>query len=248
MSDLIQRFLARRTDLLAEALAEAKKWCVAPGIPVERSKRSDQYWLTTFPSPAVTVSDEDVRRFLSIYGLSRWVKWNERGVANCIEALRGEAESDPAATVSALTYALLGQIIGATRTRQTSAASKIAFFTLPGRELFIWDQFAIRSARFHEWLSTNSERSPRSFHRAYMLRGASDYGGFAVACRQKLAAERQRPDFGECVAAFGHYLRGVGGPMADGLDTGSGTFHERRLLDKLMFFEGRYLESTEKPA
>jgi hypothetical protein len=63
-----------------------------------------------------------------------------------------------------------------------------------------------------------------------------------MACGLKLVAEREREDFRECVSKFNDYIHQVGGAMNGG---GRASFRERRLLDKLMYFEGHYLEKPK---
>jgi putative zinc finger/helix-turn-helix YgiT family protein len=231
---LIKEFNRRRAGFLCKALEDAKKWCVAPEtLVIPDRKRSDQFWLQLFSSDSKTVTAGDAHQFLVSFQLTNRVAWDKEAVARRIVGLRQQVFSPIPEAVSELAEELGGYILNANKgQRTTSAASKIAFFAKPLQDVYIWDKFARLSARF---------RDPQS-------RGFNDYAPFHASCAKALAQERGCEDFRAAVEEFRRYLQeDVEGPMAEDPVLAS-SFIERRLLDKLMYWEGEWLSRAATPA
>jgi putative zinc finger/helix-turn-helix YgiT family protein len=219
---MTEQFREQRPSFLRQALKDAKKWCQAPETLVE-GKRSDQFWLRLLSVEQVTA--DDAYCFLVSFQLTNRVTWQKDAVAEQINKFRGEDAPDIRTAVSELADALSG-CTSEKRKRRTSAASKIAFFAKPRQEVYIWDQFARESAGF---------RNGRSA-------AFRDYASYSASCSKILAQERNMPDFLDSIQEFRSYLKQVGGPMGDST-IAPDSFIERRFLDKLMFWEGKWLKN-----
>ncbi|HUG93016.1 MAG TPA: hypothetical protein VML55_19405, partial [Planctomycetaceae bacterium] len=152
--------------------------------------------------------------------------WDRDSVARQINEFCEAAAPDVSAAVSALANVLGDCITSAKRGRQISAASKIAFFSKPGRDVYIWDRLAKKSAAFRNCRSA----------------AFADYAAYSAACSKALDEECRREDFTAAVKKFRAYLQKVGGPMAADSVIHESSYIERRLLDKLLFWEGKWLE------
>ena len=245
---LIGIIAGQRATLLERALEDAIHWCPHPAASVGRAQRSDQYWYELLPATK-HLSEDDVREFFIIYKLWRWTKWNLSSLVTAIEQLRTQIIGSASGAISALgTQLQKCQAEGSSPKQHTSAASKVAFYTHPNITFYIWDQYALRSARFGDWVRSGSDSVPSSFYAAYADRhGRHAYSGFKASCTTRLTAERTKPDFGLTADAFRRYLKSTGGPLGEA-PADPGGFVERRFLDKLMYQEGRVLEDLEKSA
>jgi hypothetical protein len=236
---MIKHYEEERRYFLLKALNDAKKWCVAEDEYVEGS-HSDQFWLRLFSSSSGLVTSYNAHRFLAGFQLAkRFFKWDEDSVATRINDFRKQHVRDIRVAVRTLAEDLREYTTN--KTNQTSAASKIAFFSKPLQEVYIWDQYARKSARFRECIRTGIEFGFVHINRAYKIQnGAPDYASFSFSCGKALEEERRRSDFVAAVKDFRDFIERVGGPMADpGIIESS--FMERRFLDKLMFWEGRWV-------
>jgi hypothetical protein len=243
---MIPDYEKRRPCFLLQALDDAKKWCAAPD-PRTGRPRSDQRWLRLFSSPSETVTPERVREFFVVYRLARQGRWDVQAVADLIMDLRERGGSAIQEIMSLLAERLRNSVTRGDKAdrQQTSAASKIGFFMRPGDEVYIWDQFASRSARFRDWLRAGAGAKPPRFERPYAsASGVHDYASYSASCAKALEEECLRGDFAESVQEFCAFLRRVGGPMADAGILAS-SFVERRFLDKLMFWEGRWVKDIQ---
>lgn len=242
---MVERFEAQRTSLLCQALEDSKKWCVAPDSRVGTKRYSDQYWLKMFSSTG-SLTDRDVHEFLVSFQLeTRFIQFNERDVLARIIALSKRGIADLPTAVNALAEELMGTISSKRKGRQTSAASKLVFFSWPRREVYIWDAHARRSARFREWLRLGRGTIPPRFDGSYVVGRTHNYSLFSVSCANALKDELLKDDFGKAVHEFRSEVQRVGGPMVDNNIVGSTSFIERRFLDKLMFWEGKFLKEMQ---
>lgn len=242
---MIERFGKQRDFFLARALDDARKWCVPPESYVDTKKHSDQYWLRLFSSASEPVTDRDAHDFLISFQLeTRFTKWNEVALAKRINTFRGQEIADLPAEIGVLAEELRG-FLKSGKGLQTSGASKIAFFAKPRCDVYIWDQHARRSARFRDWRRASGGSNPRQFSSPYVAHGVHDYASFKGSCDVALKEELMRHDFNGAVERFRSYVRRVGGPMADNKLLRDSSFIERRFLDKLMFWEGKYVEGLK---
>jgi hypothetical protein len=209
--------------------------CVGPDSSVG-TKKSDQFWLRLFSSASEAVTADNAHCFLVSWQLANRVAWDKEAVAGRIMAFRSQEVSDVPAAVDALANDLRGYIMSRNRGVQTSAASKISFFAKPLQEVYIWDQFAIRSARFRDWRRDGGGTEPPRLDHPY-----THYASYSASCAKALEEERRREDFAAAVRNFQGFLQEVGGPMSDSMIMCDSSFVERRLLDKLMFWEGQWL-------
>jgi hypothetical protein len=218
-------FEKERPSFLSKALDDAKKWCPAPETLVG-DKRADQFWLRLFSTASKPVTPNDAYCFLVSFQLTNRVKWDRDAVAAEIDRFCREQEADVGTAISMLAVDLSGCRTSARKGRRISAASKIAFFTKPSRDVYIWDQFAKESAGFREC------KSP----------AFRDYSSYSDTCATVQAQERGRGDFVAALQEFQAFLKGVGGPMTGTRIIRNSSFIERRFLDKLMFWEGKWLK------
>ncbi len=231
--------LSSRDFLLARALADAKKWCVGASATVG-ARPSDQYWVALFRRlQSEPITEKEAHLFLTTFQLTNRVIWDKANVAAQMCALREQEPFEPVESIQRLAHVLRG--CNARGTRQTSAASKLAMFAKPSAEVFIWDALASRSARMRDSCrdavdgTTPKRRASMSIYTT--ADGEHDYAAFHAACARALHDEQRRPDFVEAAAMFAEYLAHTDGPMADRMLVPR-SFVERRLLDKLMFWEG----------
>jgi hypothetical protein len=61
-----------------------------------------------------------------------------------------------------------------------------------------------------------------------------------------LDEERRRDDFSATMRDFVEFLKATGGRMSDLTQGRGSSFIERRLLDKLLFWEGKWFEEQKK--
>lgn len=233
-----------RSHLLEIARKDVLKWCAAPGVKIGRSP-SDQYWLTIFSSTSTyEISEDGARLFLVTFRLARTGTWNYATVAKIIMNFRqpGYRDADPTCLVGSLAKAL--QEADARKRNHISAASKIAVFSWPNLCIFIWDTMARRAARARGRIELGNPLSQG--HHAILNRGTASYPTYHSACTVHFALENQRPDFKAATAGLIDELRRREGPLSRSGNI-SDEFIARRLLDKLMFWEGQYLRTGELP-
>jgi hypothetical protein len=235
----IDQFKAKRGEFVQSALDDAKKWCVPPTEYVE-GKGGDQFWLQLFSSSSGAVTPIDVHQFLVGFQLAIFVAWDKGRVSTLINNLHIASSSDLCAEITSLASHLSKCITSKNKGQQTSAASKIAFFGKPVQEVFIWDKFASSSARFREWLRGGCV-GRCALRNLYKTDGRQhDYAAYWHSCSNALKEELGCADFRKATSAFRRHLVTIGGPMAE-KPLHSSSFIERRLLDKLMFWEGKWL-------
>ena len=187
-----------------------------------------------------------MHKFLVSFQLeTRFVQFNERDVLAQIIALCEKELSGIPAAVDVLAKGLSSTITSNANGRQTSAASKIVFFSQPCRDVYIWDTHARRSARFRDWLSVGRGTKPPRLDGSYVIGRTHDYSMFCDSCANALKTELLRDDFGEAIEEFRTEVQRVGGPMADSKVVRESSFIERRFLDKLMFWEGKYVKEIQ---
>lgn len=225
-----------RAQLLAEAEADVRRWCCPRDQRVEGGRLPDTHWLALFTGE---VTEDDAHRFLITFQLNR-VAWERAGVAREIARLRTLSTFDPLTDVPELAEKL------PTKTKQSrrhsSAASKIATFARPEADVFIWDRLASKAARYRDWHRAGGTGWKR-LSSLYRNADGHDYPAFWQACAQAREDERQKVDFQTARdRLIADFRAGAGGAeMADPVHVPEG-FIERRLLDKLMFAEGRWIE------
>ncbi len=237
--------IAARDDLMRRATLDTRKWCVAPASVVGRNRHSDQHWMERFSAERLTELDATIaHRFLVSFQLTNRVAWDKERVAAEIRAFVSREMRNPLIAIATLAAGLRES--NGRRTRQTSAASKVGMFAKPAAPVFIWDGLTACSARARDWYRAG-QQTPR--HARSVFRddaGEHDYGAHHSACARALADERARDDFNEAVADIERFLLVVGGPMGDRALVPA-NFVERRLLDKLMFWEGWLMRKGSLP-
>ena len=225
-----------RAQLLTEADADVRRWCCPKDQRVDGRRLPDTHWLSLF---AGDVTKEDAHRFLITFLLTNRVAWQTEGVAQAIMDVRAMQAFDPLEEIPTLAMNL--PTGGPTR-QHSSAASKIATFARPEADVFIWDRLASKAARYRDW-HRGGHTGWRRLNSLYRRNGGHDYPGFWQACARAREDEREKPDFRAARdRLIADFRAGAGGEdMADPARVPDG-FIERRLLDKLMFAEGRWIE------
>ena len=231
---------AHRSLFLSHAVADVKKWCAPAGEIVEGRKPSDQHWLRKFGADIQSVNGEDARLFLITFMLIR-ASWETDSVATEIRSLASLPEFAPTADIPAFAKRL--QSLNKRKARQTSAASKIATFVHPSSEVYIWDALATKSARLRA-----RERGDEAGTDLDVYRNGKehDYVAFHAACASAREDEKQQPDFQQAVADLLAYFAAQGCEMSN-RNKVPDHFIERRLLDKLMFWEGWAVDRGQLP-
>jgi hypothetical protein len=158
---LIRQFDSQRELFLREALAEAKKCCPAP-IKRNADDRNDQDWLEVFSLSKKEVDSDDIRAFFKLWFLDRNKPWDYQDALSQIRKWHEEYSSDVVGEVGKLIKRLRCSI--RVRYTPTSAASKIAFFTKPHENVFIWDQHARRASWFRHWRRGGGDAEPPNFN------------------------------------------------------------------------------------
>lgn len=247
-----------REHLIRRALSEACHWSRFSNTGV--APTSDQYWLECFSKESVAAAD--VRRFLTTYKVVR-AKWLDEGVAKEIVALR-HSGWQPVAGVISLSADLARHIQKQEKTpatipsdstkpgaaeeiddldddesgQRTSAASKIAMFTMYDHPVFIWDSLALRAIKLRQWkfdkASGVAVRQSR-FSQSFVKGGRHDYETYHVASSREYASLLKDDLFRDAVDTFLSYVSATGGPMSAIVNK---DFYGRRLFDKLMVCEG----------
>lgn len=227
-----------RRMLLTKAEQDVRRWCCPREDLVDVGRHPDTHWLWLFAGP---VAENDARLFLSTFLLTQFVAWDRAGVAASIMATHAEATFDPIADIPRLAATL--PIRAGRRRHYSSAASKIATFARPQDPIYIWDRLASRAARHRDWVR-NGGVGAKHLGRLYRNEAGHDYPAFWRACDQARQEEREKPDFQQARdRLIADFRVGAGGDvMADPIRVPD-NFIERRLLDKLMFWEGTWLEN-----
>ncbi|WP_322964869.1 hypothetical protein [Sphingomonas fuzhouensis] len=224
--------------LLARAEQDVRRWCCPREARVDRRRHPDTHWLWLFSGQ---VEANDARLFLSTFLLTKFVAWDRAGVAAAIMAIQAAAAFDPCVDIPRWADRL--PILRGQRRQFSSAASKIATFARPRDEIYIWDRLASKAARHRDWVR-NGRVGAQYLGRPYEADGRHDYPAFWRACDQARREEREKVDFQQArdrlIADFRH---GAGGEVMADAARVPDSFIERRLLDKLMFWEGTLLEN-----
>ena len=234
---------SRRGDYLCLALRDARKW-LAPAHVRVGSLPSDQFWLQQFGTEvSKPVSPDCAHSFLITFQLVRYTRWDDARVADLIEEVRQLQDFDVVTGVSRLASKL--RCANTRGTRQTSAASKLANFLKPSSSVFIWDTLATRSARARDYLRHDGKERLRTGPYVDAV-GDHDYAAYWRACKAalddvcrstefKAAAQKLETNSRHCVGMIGNAAK-----VPD-------DFFDRRLLDKLMFWEGWALKRGRHP-
>jgi hypothetical protein len=206
---------------------------------VNKGSHPDTYWieLLDFESSS-EIAEKDAIDFLVSFQLTRYLTWYKSDVAALMSRVRSLTAFEPKVHVRSLAEDL--RACNSRRTRQTSAASKIAAFSKPRARVFIWDSLASRSARWRDWKRRLPHRERPSSALYTLANGEHDYPSFFAACESALEDERNFPDFRNAVELLDREFLCSGGVMGNRAKIPT-AFIERRLLDKLMFWEGWFL-------
>lgn len=240
---MVEDYIERRQCFLLQALDDVKKWCVAPNKLVGK-RHSDLYWLQVFGLSDTEIATDSVKEFFALYRLARQGDWSYQAIAELITARDGLDNVDGKLAIDKLAERLTGYVTrkSTEKRQQTSAASKIGFFLRPKEDIYIWDQYATRSAKFRDWRRKGGSGVPPRSSGVYKAdHREHDYTAFRTLCTEALREEREKADFMGAIAKIRDFLRRVGGPTMNA-DLLKSSFVERRYLDKLMFWEGRWIE------
>jgi hypothetical protein len=233
-----------RNVLLRKAVADVRKWCVPSDATVDKRDRPDTFWLEHFdPKNPGQTSVDNATQFLKTFRLIR-ASWNIRALARLIDEFRGKSEFDPVAHIPLLADDLRKH--NRHHTLQTSAASKIAAFTRPKATVFIWDGLASRSARRRDWLREPKNKVRPSSALYERQNGEPDYPDLVLACSRAFGEEHYCADFADSVGELDREFLLGGGIMAN-REKIPREFIARRLLDKLMYWEGWSLKNKKLP-
>lgn len=224
----------QRAIFLQVAIKDAMKWCVSPDATI-CGQPSDQFWIKLLGMDGGDIDETHAHRFLVTFKLTNRFVWNKVLVAQLMGQLRQIENFQPESDISKFAERL--RSANTRGARQTSAASKISNFAKPATQVFIWDELASRSARFREW--SRAGRAGRLTARTVYLNDAKehDYTSFHRACCGVFEEEMKKQDFLSAADEVCHTLRKYPGPAADA-DRVPEEFIQRRLLDKLMYWEG----------
>lgn len=235
----------RRAELLTTALEDCILWCGPPGKNIKniKSKYTDQTWADAFLNHAEKLDGSFVHRFLVNYQLANRVRWNKEKAASVIDWAISEDLDDLDEFIADLASRLQDCIESKNKGQQTSAASKIVFLLKPLEPTFIWDQLVMRSVRLRSW--RGCRKSKKKLHSKFVQGKQHNYASFRTCCVQILKDELSKTDFREAAKAAEREIRKVkSGPMVNS-SLFKADFFERRLLDKLMFWEGHQIRCTE---
>lgn len=230
-----------RSNFLELAIQDTKKWCVLPDQPAERQKPSDQYWIQLFAhASSQPVTSANAKQFLITFQLIR-ASWQLDDVASAINRFASTENFIPTQSITEFSTEL--RALNKFMRRQTSAASKIANFAYPSAQVYIWDALATKSARLRD-----KARKGASSHTLglYTSGKEHDYNAFHGACALTHQEEKRQSDFAAAVVQLDAHFIAQGGPMAN-RDIIPLDFIERRLLDKLMFWEGWAVDRKALP-
>lgn len=227
-----------RRKLLMKAEQDVRRWCCPREQRVDRGRPPDTHWLWLFPGQ---VGEQNARLFLSTFLLTKFVVWDRAGVAAAIMATYAAETFDPCVDIPRLAGEL--PILRGQRRQYSSAASKIATFARPRDEIYIWDRLASKAARHRDWVR-NDRVGTKHLAKLYGDATGHDYPAFWRACDQARREEREKPDFQQARdRLIADFRQGIGGAVMADPDRIPDHFIERRLLDKLMFWEGTLLEN-----
>jgi hypothetical protein len=231
-----------REILLRKAVADVRKWCVSSDAKVGKRDRPDTFWIDLFdPKNPDQISVDDATQFLTTFRLIR-ASWDIPALAALIDEFRRKPEFDPVADIPLLANDLRQH--NRHHSRQTSAASKIAAFARPKAKVFIWDDLASRSARRRDWKREPKHKTRPSSSLYKKQNGEHDYPAFFSACERTFEEERSNADFADSVKLLEEEFLLGGGIMAN-REKITREFIERRLLDKLMYWEGWSLKKRQ---
>jgi hypothetical protein len=227
-----------RDALLDRATADVRKWCAPSETMVNKKNHPDTYWIELLDfENSSEIAEKHAIDFLVSFQLTRYVSWYRSDVAALMSRVRSLTAFVPKVHVPSLAEEL--RACNSRRTRQTSAASKIAAFSKPRAKVFIWDSLASRSARWRDWKRGLPNRERPSSALYTLADGEHDYSAFYAACERALEDDRNLPDFRNAVELLEREFFRGGGVMGNRAKIPI-AFIERRLLDKLMFWEGGF--------
>ena len=257
--DLREQFAAERDRFLVQAFEDVQKWCVEPGALVGR-KHSEQHWVSMFTEFRASrgkkqrLDEASVGDFLKDYGLHE-AEWDKTRLIECLGDInRAVRKKKLRASVG---HSIVSRLEKSLRRRahgdrqSTSAASKLAMFSHPNAEIFVWDTNSRISAEWRQASQDdgNTVRTADSslFQKRSGTERRHDYKAFHRACRKALRRERKNEDFEQKIDALMKHLDSIDGPMKK-RKVCSKNYIRRRFLDKLMYWEGRWLkEAARKP-
>jgi hypothetical protein len=215
-----------RSRLLDTAYDDVLRWHRSPDAQIEQ-RRPDSFWLQLFRAPEAERRDPSVvHDFLSSFHLEGRREWDQNAVGLFLGELPRMDVEDPIDYVSSQTERL--SKCGEGRAPCLEAASKIGMFARPSLAVLIFNPLVWRAVKHRRQLTA---RSPFAGIAALAVRQPR-YPTYHAALAQVLEAERGRDDFGSKIAGLECSL------TADVLQVTSRDYLERRLLDKLLFWEG----------
>ncbi|WP_139111445.1 hypothetical protein [Sphingobium sp. Ndbn-10] len=168
--------------------------------------------------------------------------WETEAVAAEIRGLASLPEFAPTVDIPAFAKRL--QALNKRKARQTSAASKIATFVHPSSDVYIWDALATKSARLRA--RERGDEAAGADLDVYRNGKEHDYAAFHAACARAREEEVRQSDFQQAVTDLLAHFKDQGCEMSN-RDKVPDHFIERRLLDKLMFWEGWAVDRGQLP-
>lgn len=226
--DIAIRLASEKKYNIQRSLAEACYW--NRGVERNQRKPSDQLWIEIFSNGKA--SEPSAREFFSTYQIHR-AKWRFEIVAKEINRLSSLSDWVPSSGVAGLSKTL-AQAISDVQSVRISAASKVAMFTRPRDDVFIWDSLAVTAMGIR---SANREEANRMV--SYSTKGQRGYVEFHRDCKLELNAERESLAFQKAVEDFLDYIEFTRGDWSTLADR---SYFERRLFDKLLVCEGIRIE------
>lgn len=156
----------RFTEAAAKRASEdLPKWYSRHKNPPDK-KKSEVEWLRVISKPTI----DDVRKFYADFSLGRNFG-KEYGAVVCAIGSFGALSGSPASRIDQLAEMLRKS--SRKKSRQTSAASKLATFLKPTEDIYVWDSFAREAVIEHNLDKQGRDGYQRS--RAYISKNSGDH-------------------------------------------------------------------------
>jgi len=222
-----------RKLLIEAAELDVRRYFRPPGEIVLNGREvhvSELDWLVQFHQR--TFCPHRLKRFLWMYRLHRCGSWDYHKL---VDKSRLWTQALPDFNFDVLRSRIVElKSCDEQQKDQISAASKLSVFTSPRSQVFIWDSNTRRAIDHHCPLG---RRPRRNGYTKWELRE------FCHNAPQCLAEELDRADFVRALNAVIPLLNPVREDVFGRDDAAIRDFAARRLLDKLMLYEGRLLDS-----
>jgi len=221
-----------RALLIRAAELDVQRYFRPPGEHVYNGSEvhvSELDWLLRFGK--CKISPDMVRDFVRVYRLYRCVSWE----CNTLSDVVGSWPARSSGFHFGVLQSRIDELVDCHAQRKflRSAASKLSFFTNPFSHVFIWDSNARRAIDHRYPLRAHPRQN------GYTDRELQRFWENAPSC---LSDELGRGDFRRSLNSVVPLLDPVRGSVFSSNEQLIRDFAARRLLDKLMYYEGRLLK------